>query len=376
MSYGDDEAVAELFFRAVGLQVPFAWEEFITFRSALEPSGVGSWFEGPVEGAVLDEWGLSKQVREGLGEIHRRGWESLRDEARRWPGRVILQDERDYPEGLRELKEAPVALHVMGAEEGLRQAGLGVVGSRKITAPDARLGRRLVQEVARQGAVIVSGGALGADGVAHRAAVDLQRPTVAVLPAGLDRPTPASHRELFRSILETGGTLVSEYAPGTEVRKYHFRRRNGLIAAMSRCVLVLRARQGSGSMLTVEAARLLGRPCAAIPGHPDDPESQGCLAMLREGATMVASREDLLAFWGEVAGQAAQRETKTVEEESPERCPVLDKARGIIDEAGQFSLEALGVATELEASELQVRLLHHELSGRVERVAAGYRLRG
>ncbi len=363
MPYGDDETAVSEILRGAALKVPFRGDEFARFRQLLEADG---FFGVPFRGD-----GYRRPVREALGEIHGVGVEAFAREVQGWPGRVVLIGEEGYPRGLMELEEPPVAIHVRGSLEILEAPTLAVVGSRKINANDARHTRELVQEVARQGAVVISGGALGTDAVAHRAVVDLGEATVVVLPTGVVRPSPRSHEALFQKVLECGGALVSEYPPGVGVRKFHFRRRNGLIAAMARGVFVARAAEKSGSLLTAEAAEVLGRPLAAMPGPPMDPLCRGCHELIRSGARLVASREDLLGWWWECVPPEARRERPAQGASPGGDCPLLREAREVSDGSGVFRLEALHRHTGRGAAELQVELLTHEMAGRVERLPGG-----
>lgn len=368
---------------ACGLAMLVGWSapRFETFVERVGGRIDRSWF------ARKHDWEgetfafLTGRQREQLQQLHRRGAEPLDERVARWTGEIVLCGDEHYPSGLHELDAPPAALHVVGAIEVLDTPGIAVVGSRKIGVAASSSARRILEPVARRGVPIISGGALGADAVAHRCAVDADGPTVAVLPAGLRRRSPKTNRRLFAEIAEQSGVLISEYPPEQGVRRYHFKRRNSLIAAISRGVLVLRAGENSGTMLTVNAARDLQRPTAAMPGTPEDPLSRGCHDIVRQGGQMIASADDLLQWcqtlmpehldteWADNGGNG-----DTEEPELPE-CEVLAVATEIVDAQGAFSMEALARRTDTSAAELQTVLLGHELSGIVERVAGGDRYR-
>ncbi len=326
---------------------------------------------------------LKGRQRKRLAELSGGTKEALLGRVRGWSGEVLLCDDQRYPSGLLELDRPPSALHVVGDVNCLDQSGLAVVGSRKISVAAAKTARTIMQPAIRSGLMVVSGGALGADAVAHRCAMDAGGVTVAVLPAGLEKLSPKSNQRLFADIAEGGGALVSEYPPHQGVRRYHFRRRNRLLAAMSRGVMVLRAAQKSGTMLTVRAARDLERPLGAIPGTPQDPLSYGCHDILRSGGRLIAEPRDLNQWWSEISGdeqsRSISRPPSSVEETMDARqlpdCPVLRRAGELLDEGGAFSSEALARKVDLSAAELQTVLLRHELSGLIERAAGGDRYR-
>lgn len=363
-----------------GLAMLVGWSapRFCRFVKSLE-ADIRGWLDGQEAALECDTFEfLTKSQRKKLGNLRRMGATSLSQRMKGWKNEVIVFGEEDYPEGLYALKRPPAALHVRGRRRALRKEGIAVVGSRKIGVSTASAARRILEPAVRRGMVVISGGALGADAVAHRAAVDCGGVTVAVLPSGLSNLSPKSNRRLFGDMVENGGLLVSEYPPGCGVRRYHFRRRNRLMAAMSRGVLVLRAAKKSGTMLTVKAARQLKRPLAALPGTPDDPLSRGCHDILRRGGRLVAVADDLLDWWVELGGLIDDGDgigtNESVSVTMPE-CAVLDCAQGLVDSQGAFSMEALVRETGKSAAELQARLLEHELAGFIERTPGGDRFR-
>lgn len=363
---------------ALALVVGWSAPRFLRFARRMGRQ-IRQWVdgEGPELASETFEF-LTKRQRTALANIRHLGSRAMEEKARAWAGEVVLYGDDDYPEGLYDLKRPPAALHVRGRRGLLGGTDIAVVGSRKIGVAAASAARRILEPAAARGMVIVSGGALGADAMAHRCAVDASGSTVVVLPSGLSRLSPKSNRRLFYDIADNHGLLISEYPPDCGVRRYHFRRRNGLMAAMSRGVFVLRAAESSGTMLTVDAARDLGRPLAAMPGRPDDPLSRGCHDIVRDGGAMIADADDLLDWWrklgGEVATPAADDDTESVGPARPD-CAVLDCAEELVDAQGAFSVEALVRATGKSAAQLQAKLLEHELAGVIERTTGGDRFR-
>lgn len=185
---------------------------------------------------------------------------------------------------------------------------IGIIGSRRPRPEAATIARRIALDAARAGCVVVSGLAIGVDGIAHRAALDAGGSTIAVLAGGLRRVQPASNRDLARTIagsrsptgVEPGhhaaarGLVLSEYGADLEdALPYRFRERNRIIAALSDYVVVVQARHDSGSMLTAEAALSLGVPIGVVPSAPDDPTYAGATRLIRDGGDAVVDGTSL-----------------------------------------------------------------------------------
>ncbi len=173
-----------------------------------------------------------------------------------------------------------------------------MVGSRDMDGYGEELTRSIVTGLARSGVSVVSGGARGIDGVAHRAALEAGGHTVAVLGTGVDVPYPAQHRRLFAEILEAGGALVSEQPDGTPAFKQNFPARNRIISGLAEVVVVVRARAESGALITASWARSQGRTVLAVPGDARDELSAGTHALLRGGARLACSAADVLEEMG------------------------------------------------------------------------------
>jgi DNA processing protein len=201
-----------------------------------------------------------------------------------------------YPDALAQIAERPAELRVRGSLSGGRR--VAIVGSRHPDEYGGDLARSLAEGLARAGLSVVSGGALGVDAVAHEAALDAGGHTVAVLGTGVDRVHPASHRALFARILASGGALVSEQPDGTPGWRGNFPARNRIISGLSEAVIVVRAGDRSGALITASWARSQGVPVLAVPGDVRDELSAGTTALLKGGARAVASAADVLAALG------------------------------------------------------------------------------
>lgn len=242
----------------------------------------------------------------------------------------MLPSSPDYPKCLLALPDPPEALFVRGTvPEGPKVA---IVGTRRASRLGQALARSFAEALAGAGVSVVSGGALGIDAAAHAGAITAGGRTIVVLPGPLHRPVPAQNVGLFRRALDHGGAWVSEVSG--PVRKWHFMRRNRIIAALADVVLLVEAGAHSGTRHTLRAARALGRPVGAVPWSVSHAEGLGCLAALREGAAMVASVDDVRALLPESAGPDAKLE--------PPRAP----------EPAGLGAEGLGAASSPDAARL------------------------
>lgn len=207
---------------------------------------------------------------------------------------IVTWADADYPPRLRELGDAPLALYLHGNRALLTSPQLAIVGSRNPTPTGAETAHAFAAALAASGLTIVSGLALGIDAAAHRGALAGTGATIAVMGTGLDRVYPARHRSLAHDIAQAGGLLISELPLGSPPRREHFPRRNRLISGMSAGVLVVEAAVQSGSLITARLANEQGREVFAIPGSIHSPLARGCHALIREGAKLVETAQDVL----------------------------------------------------------------------------------
>lgn len=205
--------------------------------------------------------------------------------------RVIPVDDEEYPELLRYIHDPPLVLYVKGViPKGI---SLGVVGSRKATGYGMNTAFRLASDLAAEGCVIVSGMARGIDTAAHSGALHAGGQTIAVLGCGPDQAYPPENRGLMERIAKSGA-VISEYPPGVKPQTYHFPVRNRIISGICIGVLVVEAGQKSGSLITAQAALDQGREVFAVPGNINHYNSLGTNRLIREGAKLVLSAEDIL----------------------------------------------------------------------------------
>ena len=210
-----------------------------------------------------------------------------------------------YPPLLRRIDDAPPLLLVNGRKEVLVQPQLAIVGSRNVTAGGREHAREFADSLSRAGFVITSGLALGVDGEAHAAAIQAGGLTIAVGGTGPDQVYPARHRQLAHQIVDNGA-VISSYAPGVGPRSGHFPARNRIISGMSLGVLVVEAGIQSGSLITARLAAEQGREVFAIPGSIRNPMARGCHRLIRQGARLVETAEEIIEELRPLSEQLAE----------------------------------------------------------------------
>ena len=279
---------------------------------------------------------------------------------------LVAWDDADYPRTLLDIGHAPPVVFFIGHRELLNQPALAIVGSRHATPQGRANAREFARAIASAGLTIVSGLALGIDAAAHEGALATDASTIAVIGTGPDRVYPARNRELARRIGDSGG-IVSEFVPGTPPRKEHFPRRNRLISGLARGVLVVEATLSSGSLVTARWAGEQGREVFAIPGSIHSPFAKGCHKLIREGAKLVETAQDVLDELG-LGTSAVPRDAATAGiVQTPDQAALL-AAMGHDPVTVDMLVERTGHRAETIAASL-VRL---ELDQQVGALAGGY----
>jgi DNA processing protein len=323
------------------------------------------------------EHGLSEAGRAALARPQRE--QHQRDRA--WldaPGHHLLTlGDDDYPPLLARCPDAPPALFVAGELEPLWLPQLAIVGSRNASAAGLEHARSFAQALSRTGLTIVSGLALGIDAAAHAAVLDAGGKTVAVCATGLDQVYPERHRELAARI-RAQGALVSEFPLGVTARADHFPRRNRIIAGLALGTLVIEASLRSGSLITARLAGERGREVFALPGSLHHPLARGCHRLIREGATLVESADDVLEpLRPQLRGLRASLGQDDADADAapappPAPAPARDADyRRLLDALGHdpATLDELAERSRLDAAALASMLLILELDGEVAALA-------
>lgn len=206
----------------------------------------------------------------------------------------ISPHSNSYLQILECVSDAPETLFYTGTLPQERRPTVAIVGSRKPTPYGREVTERLADELARRGVVIISGLAIGIDGIAHRAALDAGGTTIAVLANGLHRIYPAAHRDLGEKIVAQNGAIITEYKQGIEPMKHHFLARNRLVSGLADIIIITEAAARSGTLNTAAHALSQGKDVFVVPGNITSPMSAGCNELLRQGAAPLLSVEDVL----------------------------------------------------------------------------------
>ncbi len=279
------------------------------------------------------------------------------DAAARAEACVLTPFAGPYPRLLREVPDAPLLLYARGRTERLELPQVAIVGARASTPYGREVASELAHDLSASGVCVVSGMARGIDAAAHEAALPGPGGTIGVLGSGIDVAYPAENRELHARV-GTQGLLLSEFAPGDEPRSEHFPVRNRIIAGMSAGVVVVEAAERSGSLITARLAADFGREVFAIPGSIHSASSRGCHALLREGAVLARSAEDVLAEIFPAIGVAGGS-PDPARELAGDAARIWEHVHG----AGGCTADEIADALELPAAQVMVLLFELEARG-------------
>ncbi len=338
---------------------------------------------GPVSYAqLLHRFGDAQTAIEALPDLASRGGRDYRPApvnriesevaaVRRAGARYLFHDSSDYPALLGQVEGAPPILMARGDPALANRPCVAIVGARNASAAAVKLAREFAAALAEAGFVVVSGLARGIDGAAHRGALPA---TIGVIASGIDIAYPPQHAELQEQIAAEG-LLLAEQPPGTEPRGSHFPSRNRIIAGLASGTLVVEAASRSGSLITARLAAEAGREVMAIPGSPLEVRSQGCNQLIREGAVLVQTPDDVAELLSDFDGtpRSTFREPLPAGwDAAPEDLAEAEPA----DIAGLLTTAPVAVDELIRqsgagAAEVQMALLELEIAGRLQRHAAG-----
>lgn len=275
---------------------------------------------------------------------------------------LLTLADADYPQALLTAADPPTLLYAKGRCKLLNHPALAIVGSRNATRQGESNAEAFAAALSNAGLTVISGLAAGIDAAAHRGALSGSASTVAVIGTGIDRIYPARNADLARAIAEQG-CLLSEFPLGTPPIAANFPRRNRLIAGLARGCLVVEAAKQSGSLITARLAAEAGREVFAIPGSIHSPQSKGCHALIKQGAKLAESAQDILEElrWEKVVNPAALPAVKEAETD-----PILIALGG-----DPCDPDTLAARTGLPADELLAALLPLELDGRIAQLPGG-----
>ena len=278
--------------------------------------------------------------------------------------RIIRKADAEYPPVLRLYERMPALLYVRGVLPDPERKSVAIVGARGCSAYGKKEARRFAGVLAENGVQIISGMALGVDSWAHIGALEADGITIAVLGSGIDVCYPASHQELYRRILESGGGILSEYGPGMPALPHHFPVRNRIISALADIVLVVEARKKSGSLITASYALEQGKNIFAVPGRNGDPLSEGCNRLIADGAGVAWEPEILLEELG-IMPREKKTDPEVKNRNLPEQMKQDKEIASVYDNltSDHKNLSELSAETSLPVSSVSRALVRLCLSG-------------
>lgn len=280
----------------------------------------------------------------------------------------VVPDSNPYLKELANIDNKPQALYYLGEIPKQRQPTIAIVGTRKPTSYGVEVTSRLASELTKRGFIIVSGLALGTDALAHRACLDAGGTTIAIIPSQLPNIYPRSNSALARRIVEKGGAVLSEHSvDDTEpyiLGRWSFLERNRLVSGVADAVLITEASKRSGTLNTAAHALAQGKDVFVVPGNITSPQSAGCNALIKQGATPVTCAEDIISVVAPEAMPAASQPKLPLGTTPAETIIIEQLTRGIRDG------DELQKAAKLSATEFSTALTMLELSGAIRSLGA------
>lgn len=323
----------------------------------------------------LEAWGATSTLAEARSTID---WQLVEADLK-WAEKphqhIITYEDDNYPALLKEIVGAPLLLYIRGKNISFSTPCLAIVGSRKPTPSGAETAFAFAKQASELGLGIASGLALGIDAAAHRGALAAKGFTMAVLGSGLDNLYPPQHRRLAEQLAETGA-LISEFSPQTPPKALNFPRRNRLISGLSIGVLVVEAALKSGSLITARYAAEQGRETFAIPGSIYNHVSRGCHQLIRQGAKLVESIQDVVEELGSTVDFLSNTRQDVLDlVDGPERNTGLTRMQqqlwNALDDA-PTTLDQLLARCELAPAEVMREIVNLELQGVIKTTVGGY----
>ena len=260
---------------------------------------------------------------------------------------TISPEKNEYLQILTSLAKTPKTLDYLGELPTKRRASVAIVGTRKPTSYGKEVTHTLAFELARKGIVIVSGLALGVDGIAHRAALEAGGTTIAVLGCGLPRIYPSTHQDLAKQIIENGGAILSEYQRDEVARPHYFLERNRIVSGLSDAVIITEAASHSGTLNTAMHALEQGKEVFVVPGNITSPMSVGCNQLIRQGATPISSADDVIEI---IAPDLLNPQTILPLGNTPLESKVIELIASGIRDGDELQQKAGSSATELSTT--------------------------
>lgn len=268
-------------------------------------------------------------------------WKELEQKLKACSQVISVYDE-DYPESLKYIKDPPKVLYIKGRPLDLSGPKIAIVGARKSTAYGQWAAEKFAKELARSGATIISGMAQGIDGRSHKAALSESAYTIGVLGCGVDIKFPKNHSRLFDQMYEQG-TIISEYLPGIAPKPYFFPARNRIISGLSDAVVVIEAKDRSGSLITARLGAEQGKDVYALPGNIDSLYSVGTNKLIRDGAIPLIEVEDIIDFVPGFGSEKKEEPTPSLSDSEIQILDLIKNGENTIDQLSNSLNQDIGV---------------------------------
>jgi DNA processing protein len=270
---------------------------------------------------------------------------------------TILPLSSKYLQIIDSIAHSPKRLYFIGKLPAERKPSIAIVGTRKPTTYGKEVTYKLASDLAKRGIVIISGLALGIDAIAHRAALDVNGTTLAILANGVDYIYPATNQGLAKDILAKGGAIISEYEPGVRARDFYFLERNRIVSGLADAIIVTEAAIRSGTMSTVTHALDQGREVFVVPGNITSPLSAGCNNLIKQGAHPITCAEDVLEI---IAPELLRPQSVLPLGATPQESKIIS-----LLQSGVRNGEELQIRSGMEVSEFSQTLTLMEISGTI-----------
>ena len=283
---------------------------------------------------------------------------------------VIGYTDPDYPDSLKEISAPPFLLFGYGNQEVIHQYQMAMVGSRNPSLSGKHAAHALAKELSDSGWVITSGLAMGIDAASHTGALDAGGVSIGVIGAGIDHVYPKRNKKLYERMIESGGCVISEFAPGVPPKPENFPRRNRIISGLSKGVVVVEAEIKSGSLISARYALEQDREVFAVPGNINNPLAKGCHYLIKQGAKLVDCVDDINEEFTNVVALHDPCDRKNIKKTS-EQSLASDKLLDSVDYEAT-TLDVIAARSGMPVSQLLSALLEYELRGQVASVSGGY----
>ncbi len=311
---------------------------------------------------------MGEKAFKELSESKRRGLSFFGDEIYKAKAKAVFLEDEDYPGLLKHIPDPPYALFYYGALPKENYKAVAMVGSRRETRYGSRQAKKIAEELALNNIIVVSGLAYGIDSAAHSGCLKGNGQTIAVLGSGIKNIYPKDNIPLARDIIKSGGCIMSEYPVNAKPLPYHFPARNRIVSGLCQAVLLIEAREKSGTLITIGHALNQGREVFALPGPVDMPTSATPHRVLREGACLCTCAQDIMddMNWGTAQVSFSNKENKNTQNLTNEQSRIYDSLC-----SDTLSFEELLEKTSLSASEANANLVLMEMYGCIESLPGG-----